>query len=277
VAALAGLILTGCNVPSFGAYRGATKEGQDAFKLWQGFFIAGLVVFIFVFLLILWAVIRYRRRSDAVPRQSQYHTVVEILYTVLPIVTVLILFGFTFATENEVDALPKPATVIDVYGFQWGWQFNYPAARTVSTSTDANPAHTLTVIGAAELTKGKVASYPSPNAPPIMLMPSGASVRIYLRSKDVIHGFYIPEFNFSRYAQPGYANQFTFNVPLSETGSTFRAQCTQLCGLYHSEMLFNVKVVSMSHYKWCLHSQGRLGSFACAGLPSNKGSGGLHA
>ena len=57
-------------------------------------------------MLILWAVLRYRRKSDAIPRQSQYHTLFEIFYTVVPIIIVLVLFVFTFVTENEVDAIP---------------------------------------------------------------------------------------------------------------------------------------------------------------------------
>ena len=68
------LVLSGCQVPSFGAFKGSTTQGQDAFKLWQGFFIAGAVIFVLVFVLIIWAVLRYRRRSDAIPAQFQYHT-----------------------------------------------------------------------------------------------------------------------------------------------------------------------------------------------------------
>ena len=125
-AVLAALLLTGCQLPAFGAYRGDTTQGQDAFKLWQGFFIAGSVVFLIVFFLIVWAVIRYRHRSDAVPAQTQYHTLFEITYTVVPIIFVLVLFGFTFATENNVDAVTSKQVTVNVTAFQWGWEFQYP-------------------------------------------------------------------------------------------------------------------------------------------------------
>lgn len=219
VVAAGGLLLAGCQLPTFGAHKAITSQGQDSIKLWQGFFIAGAAVFVVVFVLITWSVLRYRRRSDAIPRQTQYHTVIEIFYTAIPIVFVLILFGFTFVTENSVDALPAPKLSVTVTGFQWGWRFHY-------TKQD------VTVMG-VELQD------------PEMVLPQNESVRIYLRSNDVIHGFYVPAFDFSRYAQPGITNKFTVNL---HTLGTFRGQCTQFCGLYHSLMRFRVKVVTPAQF-----------------------------
>ena len=85
-----------------------------------------------------------------------------------------------------------------------------------------------------------------------MVIPLGTEVQINLNSLDVLHGFYVPEFNFSRYASPGYTTSFDFD-PL-HTGD-FRGQCTQLCGLYHSLMFFNVKVVTQAQFTSWLHAQ----------------------
>jgi cytochrome c oxidase subunit II len=220
------LILTGCNVPSFGGYKGATEQGQDAHHLWQLFFIAGLVVGGFVFLLILWAVFRYRRRSQEIPKQTQYHTLLEVVYTVVPIIIVVALFVFTVFSENNVDATPAhPGAVIDVNAFQWGWEFSYPGGVRVIGQTTEDPT---------------------------MVIPTGTEVQINLKSLDVLHGFYVPEFNFSRYASPGYTTSFDFNA--LHTGD-FRGQCTQLCGLYHSLMFFNVKAVTQSQYATWLRVQ----------------------
>jgi cytochrome c oxidase subunit II len=225
----AGLLLGGCQLPTFGANRGTTTQGQDAFKLWQGFFISGAIVFLLVLGLIVWAAFRYRRRSDEMPRQFQYQTAFEILYTVIPIAIVLGLFAFTFATENEVDTVAAPAMQVNVTAFQWGWQFQYPQYKGVQ------------VIGVE-------------TANPTMELPVGRTTHIFLRSKDVIHGFYVPTFNFSRYAQPGILNQFDLSP--TETG-TFRGQCTQFCGLYHAYMIFQVKVVSTSQFQAWVRQQQR--------------------
>jgi cytochrome c oxidase subunit II len=214
-----GLLLAGCQLPTFGETKPITSQGQDAIKLWQGFFIAGSVVFLFVFCLIAWAVFRYRRRSDTMPRQTQYHTILEIVYTAVPVAIVLVLFGFTFVTENNVDALPKPAMAVTVTGFQWGWRFHYTTKN-------------VTVIG-VELQD------------PEMVLPVNEAVRINLQSHDVIHGFYVPAFDFSRYAQPGIVNKFTITP---HAVGIYRGQCTQYCGLYHSLMRFQVKVVSDAQF-----------------------------
>jgi cytochrome c oxidase subunit 2 len=217
--ALAPIFLAGCQVPTFGAYRGATTQGRDAFKLWQGFFIAGLVIGGFVLLLILWAVFRYRKRSEEIPRQSQYHRLVEILYTVVPLIIVSVMFVFVVITENEVDATPKGQVQVQVTAFQWGWQFYYPAT-------------------------GKVVEGETTEAPQ-MVVPAGETINVSLKSADVIHGFYIPQFNYSRYAQPGTVNHFNFNILHN---GVYRGQCTQLCGLYHSLMLFSVKAVNPAQF-----------------------------
>lgn len=219
-AGVTAVVLSGCKLPTFGTFDAPTKQGQDALKLWQGFFIAGLVVFGFMFFLILFAVLRYRRRSDEMPRQTQYHTVVEILYTTIPIVIVIVLFAFTFVTENEVDAFASNTVNVNVTAFQWGWEFQYPTydVKVLGVETQ-NPA---------------------------MVIPAGQPVRIFLRSNDVVHGFYVPAFNFSRYAQPGVTNSFDFDV---QRPGTYRGQCTQFCGLYHSLMLFQVKAVSQADFQ----------------------------
>jgi cytochrome c oxidase subunit 2 len=218
----AAFLLTGCTLPTFGEYKGATTQGRTEFHLWQGFFIAGIVVGGLVLLLILWAVFRYRRRSEEIPRQTQYHTLTEIIYTVVPIVIVLVLFVFTVLAENKVDAIsPNPEAKVTVHAFQWGWEFEYPGGvKVIGQTTQA----------------------------PTMVIPAGQTVRITLNSLDVLHGFYVPQFNFSRYASPGYPSTFDFNVLHP---GTYRGQCTQLCGLYHSLMFFNVKAVTPAQYaRW---------------------------
>lgn len=217
---LAALVLSGCTVPNFGASKGATSSSASVFHLWQGFSLAAAVIGGFTLLLILWAVIRYRRKSpDAIPAQTQYHLPLEIIYTVVPILIVFALFAATMVVENKEVANPAAPVTVNVNAFQWGWKFSYPGSDVV-------------VVG--QTTQN-----------PVMVIPVDTNIHVSLTSTDVIHGFYVHDFNFSRYALPGVDNTFTLH-PV-KTG-TFFGQCTQLCGLYHSLMYFKVKVVSQADY-----------------------------
>jgi cytochrome c oxidase subunit II len=245
------LVLGGCQLPAFWGYRGSTTQAHDEFRLWAGTFIAAIVVGVITAALILWAIIRYRHRSDEIPRQFQSHVGLEITYTVIPVIIVLILFGFTVVTENRVDALtPHPAVTVDVNAFQWGWQFNY-AGKHVSVEGE-----TLDDPDPVGLNGGACAPVDRCLGPGL-IVPAGKTVQIDLRSRDTIHGFYVPQFNFSRYAQPGVLNRFDVSV---QHPGIYRAQCTQFCGLYHSVMFFHVVALPPSQFQAWLSSQQTLTS-----------------
>lgn len=215
----AGLVLSGCTVPSFYAKEGVTETSKSTFHLWQGFSVAAAIIGGFTAGLILWAVIRYRRKGDAIPKQTQYHVPLEIVYTIVPILIVIGLFVATIVVENKVVAEPPTTTAIHANAFQWGWGFTYENENAISVGSTTEE--------------------------PTMVMPVDTDVKIILTSTDVVHGFYVKDFNFSRFALPGVTN--TFSLHAVKTG-TFSGQCTQMCGLYHSIMYFKVKVVSQSDY-----------------------------
>jgi cytochrome c oxidase subunit 2 len=235
-------VLSGCNV-TFGATKGVTTQAHEEFRLWYGMAIAGIAVAVFVWALIGWSVVRYRRRDDHIPRQTQEHIPLEITYTVIPIIMVIIIFVFTVIVENYVDnEPPHPAAIVNVTAYQWGWIFEYSNTGGVTIQTAAKAGPEL-------LPKSYFAKvYPT------LTLPVNETTRIFLRSNDVVHGFYVHEFNFSRYAQPGVTNMFSFTPT---TTGWFPGQCTQYCGLYHSEMLFNVHVVSDSAYRTWLTTEER--------------------
>jgi cytochrome c oxidase subunit 2 len=221
---LGAVALAGCGIPTVGNSPGATTTSRSVYNLWQGFTLGALIVGGITIALIVWAVFAYRRKGDNIPKQSQYHLPLEWTYTIIPILIVLGLFVATMVVENKEEALPKTNVTIDVNAFQWGWKFLYPGHDVVVT--------------------GQTTEQPE------MVMPINENVHFNLTSSDVIHGFYIHDFNFSRYAQPGVLNQFTIRA--TKLGS-YHGQCTQLCGLYHSLMVFRVKVVSQAQYATWLH------------------------
>lgn len=209
---------------------------------------AGIVVGVLMFLLILWTIVRYRRRPNSegtMPKQFHESIPVEILYTGIPVIIVIVLFVFTVITENKVvatqpvnavtTAAGQPIEHITVTAFQWGWRFDYPTED-------------VSVYG--EGTAG-----PGGHGPQLVL-PLNTTVQIKLVSNDVIHGFYVRDFNFSRYALPGVVNYFDFN--LTKAG-VFPGQCTQICGLYHSLMLFSVNVMPRADFVQWTGQQHALG------------------
>ena len=129
---------------------------------------------------------RYRRKGDNIPKQSQYHVPLELTYTIIPVIIVLGLFAATMVVENKEVANPTTSVTINVNAFQWGWKFTYPGQDVV-------------VVGQT-------------TQDPEMVMPENENVHINLTSSDVIHGFYVHAFNFSRYALPGVMNEFTFRA-----------------------------------------------------------------
>lgn len=235
-------VLGGCTLPTFGAFRGATTQGQAEFKLWSWMTIAGLVVAAFVTLLILWAALASRRRKgDAtIPRQFHENVPIEILYTIIPLVIVGVIFAFTVVTENKVDAIsPTPYTTVRVTGFQWGWRFQY-------VDSSGRPIAQVETAGRPTV----LAQPPTSSQYPQFELPLGKTTRIILQSADVVHTFYVPAFNFGRYALPGVTNEFDF-TPVH--AGLFDGKCAQYCGLYHSEMLFSVRVVPPSAFQaWLL-------------------------
>ena len=152
-------------------------------------------------------------------------------------------------TENKIDALsPDPAVTIRVTGFQWGWSFQYLNAAKQQ----------IALVETADAKPGVLAGNPTSSQYPQFELPLNETTHIVLVSNDVVHTFYIPAFNFGRYALPGVTNNFDF-TPVSL--GVFPGQCAQYCGLYHSEMLFSVRVVQPRIFQAWLRAKAAVGSF----------------
>jgi cytochrome c oxidase subunit 2 len=219
-ASTAAVAATGCDLPGFGAPDPKSTQGETVFSLWQGFFLAAMAVGALVWGLLIFVVLRYRRRDDEIPNQKPYNIPVEIAYTVTPILAVAVLFGFSVAAESDVtDLEPDPAAHIDVIGFQWSWQFVY---------VDED----ITITG-------------GPGEPPEMVVPVDEPVQLRLVSVDVAHSFWVPDFLSKRDLIPGVDNEIS--VTPTETGS-YVGRCAEFCGLDHWAMNYTVRVVPRDEY-----------------------------
>lgn len=260
---------TGCSYtwkdfPRLGMPTPVTEEAPRILSLWQGSWAAALITGILVWGLIMWSVIFHRRSRTKieVPAQTRYNMPIEALYTVVPLIIVSVLFYFTARDESKLLSLSaKPAHTINVIGYQWSWGFNYvenvdgdaatPKAGEVPKELASIPdRYTKDFPAGAEgvYTKG-VPGDRNPqtgNPGPTLWLPKGEKVRFILSSNDVIHSFWVVPFLFKQDVIPGHTN--VFEVTPTEEG-TFMGKCAELCGVDHSRMLFNVKVVSPEAYK----------------------------
>ena len=208
----------------------ATDRAPMIQDLWNGAWLAAMIVGVIVWGLIIYASFRFRRRSDdEIPVQTRYNLPIEILYTVAPVIMVLVLFFFTVQTQNDVLANASetgpPDHTVEVVGQQWSWSFNYVEEDGV----DGDSVYTV----------GTTADQPS------LVLPVGESVRVNLNSPDVIHSFWVPSFLMKLDVVPGRKNGFEF-TPTRE--GTYAGRCAELCGVYHSRMLFNLRVVSAEEF-----------------------------
>ena len=226
------VVLSGCNQSwRFENNPGATKQGQYTYRMFQGFDITALAVGAVVWALIFWCVLRYRRKhADEMPKQTRYNVPWEVVYTLTPILMVAGLFAITVKGENYVDRVAAhPDQRLAVTGFQWGWKFDYDLGNGQHAVVVSDPSHFATIE-----------------------LPKGEETRVTLRSADVVHSFFVPAFNFQRYAQPGITNVFDFTP--TDLG-TYTGRCNYLCGLHHDLMIFHVKVVPQSEFNTWVQQQ----------------------
>ena len=216
----------------------ASKEAHHIFDLWAWSWLAAITTGVVVWLLIFYVAVRFRRRSETeVPIQTRYNLPIEIFYTVAPVMMVIVFFFFTVNTQDKVLHADKDLATananapvnITAVGQQWSWTFNYTKGSPVIGSDRA-----LWEAG-------------TPEQIPTLWLVEGKEVSIDLYSPDVIHSFWVPNFLFKMDVVPGRedANHYTFTP---DRAGTFPGRCAELCGTYHSRMLFNVKVTDQASF-----------------------------
>lgn len=209
----------------FGFPAGITEQSEITVHFWNGTWIAAFAVGILTWGLMLYAAIAYRRKQgDGMPRQLRYNIPIEVMYTVMPIAMVLTIVFFTIRDEAELTRVSnEQAETVEVTGFRWSWNFYYADHDVYDT-------------GLPSLQEDQL---------PTLWLPVDEKVQFKLGSPDVIHSFWVPQFLFKMDVIPGRIN--TFEVTPNEVG-TFKGKCAELCGVDHSRMLFNVKVVDRAEF-----------------------------
>lgn len=258
VVAAVALAATGCSgqeVLRFGWPQGVTPQAREMQYFWGWAVVAALVIGVLVWGLMLWAIIFHRKRAgdSDLPRQTQYNLPLEITYTIIPFVIIAGLFYFTVITQNYVDAIkPNPDVRVNVTAFQWNWEFDYPDAK----SPTGQPVST---VGTS-------------NTVALLVLPTDRSVQFTLRSRDVIHSFWIPDFLFKRDVFPDPEKNDTqnvFQIDKIDHPGAFIGRCAEFCGAYHSQMDFEVRALPPALFQRYLQLRGEVDP--ATGLPYDAG------
>ncbi|ROR90430.1 cytochrome c oxidase subunit II [Nocardioides aurantiacus] len=236
------LVLSGCSAETdtqlkrLAMPEAATAEAPAVHTLWIWAWVAAMITGVLVWGLILYASFRYRRRSESeIPVQTRYNLPIEVMYTIAPVIMVLVFFVFTLRAQADVLKDDDNAdNVVTVVGQQWSWSFNYNLGYDEETEK-------------YEPRDGEDVVYDVGTAaePPTLWLVKDQSVQFNLTSPDVIHSFWVPAFLFKMDVIPGRHNSFSV-TPTRE--GTFEGRCAELCGVRHTRMLFNVKVVDQQEY-----------------------------
>ena len=219
---------------SFFPPQAKSVEGQEIRNLYDIVFVIAVVIFVVVEGLIVWTVVRYRRKpgDDVLPPQTHGNNLAEITWTLVPTIIVLFLFVVSWQTLNSVEAVsPKPDLAVRAVARQFSWQFDYlPAGANAETAAVFS-----------------VTQQDGPNGG--LFLPAGKTIHVYLHSPDVIHAFYVPQFLYKRDVIPGVQNQFDLEIPAADAGETYRGQCAELCGIGHRTMTLDVHVLAPADFQ----------------------------
>ncbi len=235
--AIAAVFLTGCEESRYGLPDPATNQADHVLQLWRVSFYGALGLGALVVLLIAYSLLRHRRRSDDLPKQTEGHALLELTYTMIPFILVGLLFAYGIKVQVIETKLTKsPDVKIDATGYQWNWLFNYP---------DEN----VNIVGAPQVVPG------NNEALPTIVLPVNEKIRFNLIAADVAHSFFIPGFLTKRDLIPGVRNEI--EVTPNRTG-LYMGHCAEFCGLNHSQMNFQVRVVPHDEYvNWLSQQKGQ--------------------
>ncbi|WP_347042722.1 aa3-type cytochrome oxidase subunit II [Brachybacterium nesterenkovii] len=258
---LASLTLVGCSDAQQRGFlpgdteQEVTNQTGRIVNLWSGSWVTLMVVGLIVWGLIIWCAIAYRRKKGdtGFPVQLRYHVPLEMIFTLLPVVMIMSLFYFTQRDATEIEALSEnPDVTIHAVAKQWSWDFNY---------VDEDVHEPAGVQSFETGTEGAEESLP------VLYLPVNKTVRFELDSRDVVHSFWVVDFLYKKDMFPGHSTSFEV-TPTKE--GTYKGKCAELCGEYHSDMLFNVKVVSQEEYDQHMQELRDQGNTGQLGLDLNR-------
>jgi cytochrome c oxidase subunit 2 len=185
--------------------------------------------------LLLYVIVRFRHERNPVPTRTSHNTVIEMLWTVVPVLILVIIAIPSFKLMYYMDRVPNPDMTIKVTGHQWYWTYEYPDQSGLSF--DSN------IIPEADLKPGQKRLLDVDNP---LVVPVDTVIRVYVTGTDVIHSWFVPSFGVQEYAIVGRLNESWMKV---ERPGVYYGECNQICGINHAFMPIKIEAVSKDDFE----------------------------
>jgi cytochrome c oxidase subunit 2 len=202
------------------------------------------IISIFVLVLMLYVMVRFRRSANPTPSKTSHNTVIEVIWTVVPVVILLIIAVPSIGLlADQYKPAPKDALTVKVTGYQWYWGYEYP--------DNAIPEYVSNLL---PRDKAEANGEPYLLAPDNrMVLPVGRPIKLIITGADVIHSFAVPSLWVKMDAVPGRLNEKTFTI---EKPGVYYGQCSELCGARHGFMPIAIEALPPAQFDQWVMSQG---------------------
>jgi cytochrome c oxidase subunit 2 len=193
------------------------------------------VITVFVLGLLVYVMWRFNHRRNPVPSRTSHNTVIEMLWTVVPVLILVIIAIPSFKLMYYMDRVPNPEMTIKVTGHQWYWSYEYPDQGGLVFDSNIIPEDQL------KPSQKRLLDVDNP-----LVVPEDTIIRVLVTGTDVIHSWFVPSFGVQEYAIVGRLNESWMKI---EHAGTYYGQCNQICGVNHAFMPIKVEAVSKDAFQ----------------------------
>jgi cytochrome c oxidase subunit 2 len=216
-----------------------------------------IAISVFVLALLLWVMIRYNRRANPTPRKFTHNMLVEVIWTIVPVLILVVIAWKSFPLIFKEEQIPPEAQLtLKVTGNSWFWTYEYPDLHVQLTSNPLSEDEVKQWNAAHPNEPQKIYLLATNN---VLYVPADTTVRVLITSNDVIHSFAVPAFGIKEDAIQGRVNDTWFRVDSKLVGPgdhTYYGECSELCGVNHSFMPIEVRSVSREEFNQWVVAQG---------------------
>jgi len=192
-----------------------------------------IAISVFVLFLMIYACVRFRASRNPIPSKTTHNIMVEVLWTLIPCLILIVMAVPSFKILYKQDTIPKADVTVKAIGYQWYWGYEYP---------DENIIFESYMIKEEDLKENQPRLLTVDNE---VVVPVNKVVKVLITANDVLHAWALPSFGVKRDAVPGRINETWFKA---EKVGTYYGQCSELCGIQHAFMPITVRVVTDEEY-----------------------------